>query len=127
MSLILSDNILVTENISPAPSQSLDVIKGVCIYKKPLSLKNLCVAYANEFLILVTHPNVSVLGFKCDIVLKYSKVWFFFGNGYVSPSHLPIILALLANNSNFWPLPLLFTILPSTEIDAPAVVIEASS
>ena len=35
---------VVTWNISPAPSQSLCVMSGVCTYRKPFWWKNVCVA-----------------------------------------------------------------------------------
>ena len=37
-------SIVVTWNISPAPSQSLPVIRGVCTYTKPRSMKKLWMA-----------------------------------------------------------------------------------
>ena len=39
---------VVTRNISPAPSASLDVMIGVFKYKNPRSLKNWWTANANE-------------------------------------------------------------------------------
>lgn len=46
---------VVTQNCSPAPSQSDAVIIGVEIQINPFSWKNLWVAYAKAFLILITY------------------------------------------------------------------------
>jgi len=45
---------VVTQNCSPAPSQSEAVIIGLETHTNPFSWKNLCVAYANAFLTLAT-------------------------------------------------------------------------
>ena len=69
---------VVTWNISPAPSQSLPVISGVCTYTNPFSWKNLWIAYAQRERTRNTAWKVLVLGLKCVMVLKYSSVWRFF-------------------------------------------------
>ena len=55
---------VVTWNISPAPSQSLPVISGVCTYTNPLSWKNWWIAYAIMERTRNTAWNVFVLGRK---------------------------------------------------------------
>ena len=70
-----------TLNISPAPSASLAVIRGVFTYTNPFSWKNLCIAYASALLTRNTALNVLLLGRKCAIVLKYSNECLFFWSG----------------------------------------------
>jgi len=48
---------VVTQNCSPAPSQSEAVIIGLETQTNPFSWKNLCVAYAKAFLTLVTYSE----------------------------------------------------------------------
>ena len=56
MSFTFSSSIVVTVNISPAPSQSAVVMIGVWMYLKPRSWKNRCVANAHELRTRATAP-----------------------------------------------------------------------
>jgi hypothetical protein len=61
-------------NISPAPSQSEEVMMGVWMWRNPSSWKNWCVARAKAELIRVIAPKVLVLGRRWPIVRKNSKL-----------------------------------------------------
>ena len=72
---------VVTLNISPAPSQSLAVMSGVCTYKKPLSSKKRCMAWATTLRTLKVAWKVLVRGLRCCIVRRYSRLCRFFCMG----------------------------------------------
>jgi hypothetical protein len=57
-------NIVVTWNISPAPSQSEAVMSGVCTYWNPFDLKKECVAKANAERTRATAPMMFERGRK---------------------------------------------------------------
>ena len=96
------------------------MIRGVWTYTKPDSWKKLWIAPASVERTRATAAIVLVLGRKCAIVRRYSKLWRFFARGYVSPGHSPTILKLLLAISNFC-LPLDSTIRPLTSTEHPVV------
>ena len=73
----------LTWNISPAPSQSLVVMIGVCTYRNPADWKNSCVAKARALRIRATAPMVFVRGRKWAFSLNASSVCFFLAIGYL--------------------------------------------
>ena len=80
-SVFLVSSRVVTLNISPAPSQSEDVMIGVFTYTNSLLWKNSWIAWAITLLTLKTARNVLVRGLKCAISLKYSIECLLFCNG----------------------------------------------
>lgn len=72
--------VVVTWNISPAPSQSEAVIIGVWMYWKPRSWKKRCVAYARLLRIRITAEMVLVRPRMCAMSRKYSFECFFFAS-----------------------------------------------
>ena len=72
---------VVTRNISPAPSQSLPVMSGVCAYTKPRSVKNLWMPWAATERTLNAALKVLVRGRRCWMVRRNSMLWRFFCRG----------------------------------------------
>ena len=118
--------IVVTWNISPAPSASDSVIRGVFRYTKPLSLKNLCMAKAIAWRILSTAPKVFVRRRICATVRRYSREVSFFWSGNLIGSHSPSTSMLLAWISTACPLPTDSTRVPETLMLAPVVILASS-
>mmetsp|Transcript_11015 Transcript_11015/g.40378 ORF Transcript_11015/g.40378 Transcript_11015/m.40378 type:complete len:320 (+) Transcript_11015:885-1844(+) len=110
---------VVTMNCSPAPSQSLAVMIGVCTYTKPRSRKNSCVAWASAERTLDTAPIVFVRGRRCAIPRRNSREWRFFCRGYVPPSHEPTTFSSEALSSIFCLPPGDSTISPLTATAVP--------
>lgn len=79
----------MTENISPAPSQSAVVMRGVCTYWKPRSWKKRCDAYAHALRTRCTAPMKAVRGRRCPIERRNSLEWLFLASGYTSTATVP--------------------------------------
>lgn len=92
-----------TWNISPAPSQSLVVMRGVCTYMNPLDWKNVWVAWARALRMRATAPIRLVLGRRWSRSRKLSMLCPFLLRGYfpLPLSHLPNHKILLAFSSTF--------------------------
>ena len=72
---------VVTRNISPAPSQSLVVMMGVCTWKNPRSWKNRCTAKEIRDRVRNTAPNKLVRARRWPMVRRNSTECPFFCSG----------------------------------------------
>ena len=117
---------VVTWNCSPAPSQSDAVTIGVLTYWKPCCWKKVCVAYASWFLTRVTAPMVLVLGLRCAMPRRYSRVCLFFCRGKVDASAPPMSLMDSTATSTACLPPGDSTTVPSMSTAAPVVMSPAS-